>query len=162
MKCNCGYKGQGNVVDKDKRDAGSFWECPKCKSSGGIRNLTGIDVVMRAIFEDNARVAFTQGSILKSADGQMGMNYSVEQTRHDSNGERQYKYGWISIEEYRWLKKWAMQQNIFDKYCEEFAMTDCTICKKDIDLECPFMARRLLGECRGKIHETISEGSWRK
>ena len=158
MKCGCGYEGPGNVVDEKKSDARSFWECPKCKSSKRIMHITGIDIVMRAMLEEHTRVAFTQGSIFKSADGRKGMNYSVELMFHNSNKENRYDYGWMSIEDYRELKKWALKQAsyVFDKYCEEFAMTDCTICQKEIDFKCRFIAKRLVGECNGKVNETLS------
>ena len=66
----------------------------------------------------------------------------------------------FSTPEYKELKKWAMKKNIFDDYCEEFAMTDCTICQKEIDFKCRLIAKRIVGECRGKIHETMAEANW--
>jgi hypothetical protein len=161
MKCSCGYEGPGDIVDENKSDAVYFLECPKCKSSKfGIRYMTGIDIVRKAILEDNATVTFTQGSIFKSHDGKTGLDYTIEYRYHDRNQQNRYEYGWISLEEYRWLKKWVFEKNMFDKYCEEFAMTDCTICSKEIDFKCRFIAKRVVGECKGKIHETMAEANW--
>jgi len=158
MKCNCGFDGLADVIDPNKSDAGSFWECPKCKSSKNIRYITGIDVVRKAILENNVTITFTQGRIFKSVDGRKGLNYTIQRSYNGQQGR--YDYGWLSIEEYRGLKKWAYEKNVFDKYCEEFAMTDCTICSKEIDFKCRFVAKRIVGECRGKIHETMAEANW--
>ena len=159
VKCKCGYEGPGNVVDEFKSDARSFWECPSCKSSKGIIFITGIDIVKKAVLEENTRLTFTQRSIFKSNDGRKGLNYSIEHRYPDRNQQNRYEYGWLSIDEYRGLKKWALEKNLFDKYCEEFAMTDCTICGKEIDFKCRFVAKRVVGECQGKIHETMAEAN---
>ena len=161
MKCKCGYEGPANVVDELKSDTHSFWECPDCKSSKGIQYITGIDVVRKAMLTKNQRVIFTQGGIWTlSNDGRKGIQCRVDYKISREKQSVHSDHPWISADEYKELKKWAMKKNIFDDYCEEFAMTDCTICQKEIDFKCRLIAKRIVGECRGKIHETMAEANW--
>jgi hypothetical protein len=168
MKCNCGYWGPGDVINKQKSDAGSFWQCPQCKSSKGITEIEAIDKLLHNIawgenkefFKEEPDVYMTYNSILK----RIKCNIWLIKAREKNFWEQSDV--WLTIKEFRFAYKWAEQRQElarnnkgeFTHTTNQFFNVNCEICKAgDVDDQCKYYVRGLLGACKGKMMETMLE-----
>ena len=154
MLCKCGYHGPGNVVHPDMTDTKTYWQCPECKSSKGIRYITSIDIIKKALGDETAHISFNSSRISNHNEIGFNITYSMPESR-----ETHSDYGYITIEEYIHLKKFINEKELSNVFKEWFAEIDCEICKhtemmKD---DCRFIVKRIVGTCKGKTEETFKE-----
>jgi hypothetical protein len=153
MKCNCSYEGPGEVINKKESDAGSYWRCPGCKSSKNIQNIHGIDTLMFHMdWEKNKE------EMQMAPDIFIAYKKNLDRIKFKIWTNMKNEYVWLTVEEYKFIKKWANENNLIKPYVDEFFRTDCAICNGGhIDYDCRYYVRSVVGTCRGKTMETMME-----
>jgi hypothetical protein len=152
MKCNCGFEGPAEVINWKQSDAGKSWRCPQCKSSKDMY-ITGMDKLM--FYMDWGK---NKEELLSAPDIFIAFKKNLDRVKFKIWTSMKNEYVWLTVEEYKFIKKWAKEHELMKPYVDEFFRADCAICNGGhVDYDCRYYVRSVVGTCRGKTMETMME-----